>query len=245
MQTIKHDSIIEITLLSIEEYEEAKDNIPQSQYTYWWLRSPGYFSDYAACVSPVGGADYIGLGVANVYAGVRPALRVNPAPLNLQIGEKAQYSGRTWTYVEEGILLYDGIICKMPFRQDWQAEDANDYEASDIKPYLDEWLENAKAFQARPNDIVLATYAFDGGFTREEILAQLMLFPADARVVPFVVSGRMEATGFIEEAAVEKLINEEAMGLLKNHIKALLDGREPKTPDGIYERNGLKIYLQQ
>ncbi len=135
--------VTEITLLSVEEYEAAKDNIPPLN-EYWWLRSPGFYSNIAACVAPDGGVHDIGDYVNAGSVGVRPALRVNPQSLNLQIGEKAQYGGHTFTRITEDMLLCDEFICKMTFRKDWQADNANDYEASDVKTFLDKWLEKAQ-----------------------------------------------------------------------------------------------------
>lgn len=44
---------------------------------WWWLRSPGGYSDYAACVRPGGGVYDIGSIVYYVHVGVRPALWLN------------------------------------------------------------------------------------------------------------------------------------------------------------------------
>ena len=43
----------------------------------WWLRSPGYDSDFAAFVYSSGCVSYNGTGVNNDMAGVRPALGIN------------------------------------------------------------------------------------------------------------------------------------------------------------------------
>ncbi len=130
--------ITDITLLSIEEYEAAETNIP-SVDGWWWLRSPNCLGLYAACVRPGGGVNDNG-HIITGYIGVRPAIRINSKSVNLQIGDKVRLEGFTWTYVSEGILLCDSIIIKMPFRKDWKAEDANHYEASDVKAYLDKRL---------------------------------------------------------------------------------------------------------
>lgn len=139
--------ITAITLLSIEEYKVAEDNIPPVD-NGWWLRSPGGYRFNAACVYPGGVVDDYGATVSFDFVGVRPALRFNPTSLNLQIGEKVLSGGFTWTHVSEGLLLCDRIITQMPFRKDWQAEDADKYEASDVKKYIEElyqsWKENKK-----------------------------------------------------------------------------------------------------
>ena len=46
-------------------------------YVFWWLRSPGYDSYYAAEVSDYGGVYRVGRGVDNYDDGVRPALWLN------------------------------------------------------------------------------------------------------------------------------------------------------------------------
>ena len=73
-----------------------------------------------------------------------PALRVNPKSLNLQIREKVRLGGFIWTHVAKGILLCDEIICKMPFRKNRLADDANSYESSDVKRYLKELYQSLK-----------------------------------------------------------------------------------------------------
>lgn len=139
MEIINQDKI---DLLSVKEYKAAEDNIPPLN-EYWWLHSPGNDSLDTACVTPCGDIHDYGHSVFVNHVGVRPVIRINPRSVNLQIGEKAQCGGRTFTYIAEGILLCDEIICKMPFRKDWQADDVNDYETSDVKMFLDEWLNKA------------------------------------------------------------------------------------------------------
>ncbi len=129
-----------ITLLSIDEYEATKKNIPPlDALDEWWLRSPGNLSRRAACVRPHG-VDDLGRYVESHYIGVRPALRINPKSANLQIREKIRLGGFIWTYVSEGTLLCDSIITYMPFREDWRAKDSNEYEASDVKKFLEKWF---------------------------------------------------------------------------------------------------------
>ena len=63
------------------EYALAKDeDIMYSKIgagCWWWLRSPGNGSDFAAGVDPSGFLDGLGNVVADGYVGVRPALWVN------------------------------------------------------------------------------------------------------------------------------------------------------------------------
>ena len=131
--------VTDISILSVEEYRVAEDNIPPLN-EYWWLRSPGNYGSVAACVCPDGNVGVFGSRIIDDSVGVRPTLRIHPKSVNLQIGDKVRFYGRIWTYIAKGILLCDEIICRMPFRGDGQADDANDYEKSDIKAYLDTWF---------------------------------------------------------------------------------------------------------
>lgn len=145
-----------ITLLGIEEYEAAKDHIPPLD-EWWWLRSPGHNSMEATCIpksSIINFDNYwavdvvngIGYTTVNLDLGVRPVLRFNRKSIELPIGAKVQFKGFTWTHVSEGLLLCDSIIAHRSFREDWRAKDANVYEASDVKRYIEEqyqtWEEN-------------------------------------------------------------------------------------------------------
>ena len=132
----------EVTLLSIAEYEAAKEYIPMIN-CWWWLRSPGSSSYFAAYVSTVGGVGADGYGVDGSDSVVRPALRVsNLQSLNLQIGDKIfDLAGHTWTVIADDLMLCDDGIGQYCFREDWEAEDANVYAASDVKKYLEEWAQ--------------------------------------------------------------------------------------------------------
>ena len=41
---------------------------------WWWLRSPGYLSNFAACVAPDGDVSYSGLNVNDDIVFVRPVI---------------------------------------------------------------------------------------------------------------------------------------------------------------------------
>lgn len=149
-----------ITLLSIEEYKVAEPNIPLVD-DWWWLRSPGDNSWSAACVAPGGGVVGFGCSVGNVLVGVRPALRFNPKSAKLPIGAKVRVESFTWTHVTDGILLCDSIITRrMPFRKECKAEDANVYETSDVKKYLDKMFANIMVWQTVRDALGEMSYAF-------------------------------------------------------------------------------------
>lgn len=127
-----------ITLLSTEEYIRFKKNIVNID-CWWWLRSPGFESLYAAYVSNDGSVYNYGDFVnVDTYA-VRPALIINPTSSHLEIGSKIKVADYLWTVISDEYALCDEAIVQCCFRKDWTAKDANDYEASDIKKYIENW----------------------------------------------------------------------------------------------------------
>ena len=71
---------------------------------------------------------------------MRPALIVNLESSNLADGDKIKYRGYTWTVILGKYALCDSIINKQPYREDRRVDNANDYEKSDIKKYIEDWL---------------------------------------------------------------------------------------------------------
>lgn len=130
-----------ITLLSVEEYEKHKRDIP-SMSSSWWLRSRGIFDFDAALVTGYDAVYCCGYNVTDHELVVRPALKINPESSNLQIGDKILFRGYRWTVISAEYVLCDEGVTQMVFRRDWRADDANVWEASDVKKWLEEWLEN-------------------------------------------------------------------------------------------------------
>lgn len=127
-----------ITLLSVEEAEQLPEDVLAADDS-WWLRSPGRDCYYAAIVHDVGYVHGYGLYVY-YYLGVRPALIVNLESSNLANEDKILYRDHIWTAVLDRYLLCDDFIGTRQFRSDWRAVNANDYEASDIKKYIEDWF---------------------------------------------------------------------------------------------------------
>lgn len=126
-----------ITLLSLEEFLESRKNIPLYD-RLWWLRTP--YSDNGLNTGRVDvHGDLDDNYVITHYVGVRPALILDRESSNLEIGDKLQIKGYAWTIISDRYALCDDIIETMPFRKDWKAPDANVYEASDIKKFLEDW----------------------------------------------------------------------------------------------------------
>lgn len=130
-----------LTLLSKEEYFKLKENIPDTNF-WWWLRSPGFYDNFAAVVDYNNklGSSYVDSNYVDYTGGsVRPALILN-LDSSLKVGDKFRFYNHNWTVISEQYALCDEAFCKMWFRNDWMAEDGNVYELSDIKKYIDdEW----------------------------------------------------------------------------------------------------------
>ena len=131
--------IDEITLLSLEEYETYQNAIPKIA-AWWWLRSPN-----ASIVANAPDVDNDGLiHTISVTSddGIRPALRIkNPESFDIGIGDKFRLAGDMWTMIGDGLALCDDVVGNCAFRKNWKAQDANIYEKSDIKKWLENWAE--------------------------------------------------------------------------------------------------------
>ena len=134
----------EMFLLSTHEYEQYKESIPHIN-AYWWLRSPGYYSNYAAYVINVGSVNFYGLGVDYVFDCVRPALKFKSTSYFLKRNETG-----TWTEAKIGdrIIAYnfpwiiidkDLAIAEVPIAFRRFDDKSNDYETSEIRKFLKEW----------------------------------------------------------------------------------------------------------
>lgn len=141
---ISINSIESAALLSKEEYNKYRDKISHITKN-WWLRSAGRSGSQAAFVSRGSGiVDGRGINV-HLEFGVRPALQIsNSVSMNLESGDTFEFGRNTFTYLGEGLALCDNIVGNCVFRKDWNAPDANVYETSDVKKYVEDWFEKTK-----------------------------------------------------------------------------------------------------
>ena len=136
-------TIKRITLLSIEEYEKYKSVIPTTNY-WWWLRSPGYYQNYAAYVSNGGDAIMRGYNINDAFGAVRPALKINlemtdnrfwykPEKL---IGSKIEYGQYTWTVLNANFgELY--VLCDKCIARHCFDPESNNWATSELKQWLE------------------------------------------------------------------------------------------------------------
>lgn len=134
-ESIANDPIF---LLSAEEYNKYKENIPIIN-CWWWLRSPGCDSRSVALVSGLGSVFKSGDSIENGYHAVRPALRYNPHDtlLNLiPVGDKFVYNGVTWVVIDTEKNL---AIAEMPIGFEMFSTISNNYFHSYIRKWLFYW----------------------------------------------------------------------------------------------------------
>ena len=124
-----------ITLLSLDEAVQ----VPIEKLaigSWWWLRSPGNDSNLVAGVSLDGWVGMIDNIVYYTDVVVRPALKItNPVSANLEIGDRIDALGYTWTYVLDGMALCDSSIGYHRFDKV-----SNEWETSELKRWLENWL---------------------------------------------------------------------------------------------------------
>jgi len=133
----------EIFLLSIEEYERYMTNIPIIN-TWWWLRSPGYHSKGAAGVSSGGDLDVYGCYVLDADGAVRPALRYSNLKSKIVKSEIAKdrfiFNDFPFRIIDEDNEI---AIAEVPIVFDKFDNESNDYENSDIRMRLLDWVKGA------------------------------------------------------------------------------------------------------
>lgn len=126
-----------ITLLSTEEAKALPETI-RACGDWWWLRSPGFYSDVAASVI-IGDSVYgYGSDVGSGSGAVRPALII-PELEDLDL-EKYKDSvtifDGEWIYIGDGMVLAEKPIFYSRFDPI-----SNNYETSEIKQKLEDWLQ--------------------------------------------------------------------------------------------------------
>lgn len=128
------------TLLSTEEFEQVPQRLRGHSHWYW-LRSKGPINSIAASVN-IGGFAYDGGRTVYCNSGaVRPALIIeNLESSGFQIGDVFIFDGKEFEIIDDDVAFCLEDIGACAFREDWRAEDANDYEKSDVKKFVDDWF---------------------------------------------------------------------------------------------------------
>ena len=131
------------TLLSVEEAKQLDEKILKAP-DVWWLRSRGDDDVSAACVNACGYVYDSGYDVRQCF-GVRPALKLsNLEGSGLQIGGRFTFGDYNFTVISDKYALCNKIVWRSIFREKGEAKDANSYEVSDVKKYVDDWFTRIK-----------------------------------------------------------------------------------------------------
>lgn len=147
--TIIEEKDIEIlgaTLLTVDEARKLLDKEDRKYTINWWLCSSGKHTGYTD------GVAYIGVN-GNVYVSgqsptranaIRPALRIK-RNFHFDIGDVFEFDGRKFKVISEDLAwMADGDLGCLQFNEDWRAPNANIYECSKVKTFVDEWFDMAK-----------------------------------------------------------------------------------------------------
>lgn len=135
------------TLLSTQEADELPQHLKlQKPYgKLWWLRSPGLDRISAAYVRFDGSVFFSGHYVGDEEIPVRPALKLEDRELSgLHIGDRFEFGSAEFEIISDNLAFCTKDIGCCAFREDWKAKDANIYEASDVKKFIDVWFASAK-----------------------------------------------------------------------------------------------------
>lgn len=135
--------IIGAKLLSIEEAKELPIQLRKYE-DWWWLITPSCFYHYVAIIEEDGSIDEEGIYVEAGSVVVRPALQIqNIRVSNLQIGDAFIFGDKKFEVISENLAFCVEDIGNCCFREDGRAKDANKYEKSDVKKFVDDWFEEA------------------------------------------------------------------------------------------------------
>jgi len=149
--------IIGATLLSQNEVGEIPLELRRYN-DWWWLRSSGFDGHSAACVRNDGSISMCGTSVS-VCNTVRPVLQIkNLNSSNLQVGDIFKFGGNWFNIVTDELAFCISNIGTCEFRKDGKAKDADKYEKSDVKKFVDEWFVDSMApYEETPAPAQLST----------------------------------------------------------------------------------------
>lgn len=123
----------EVTLLTAAEYKDYEHNIPPVR-DWFWLKSS---SVDAFVVDVVDRNRFVGCCFVDSPDGmIRPVIKLENT---VSIGEEYDVKGTMFVAISKDMLLCKDKIGYCCFRKNFEAEDANVYEKSDVKNYIDDW----------------------------------------------------------------------------------------------------------
>lgn len=149
IKQIPFDCVKGAILLSKDEVErlltrEERKCTFEGRPCDWWIRTPCDSTHYVYTVDGVSGeilsddGDYW----VDDWACVRPALKLFGCwrSRGFDVGDMLDFCGYKFKIISNEYALCENAVDCKPFRTAADADDANIYEASDMKDYVDEWL---------------------------------------------------------------------------------------------------------
>lgn len=119
----------------------------RSYQNWWWVQSPGTNQDRADYVDKTGSFSHYGRNVNNSYGSVRPTLIIDLSSSNYKREDTFLFGDKTFKIITRSAAFCLEDIGQCCFREDYEANDANDYEVSDVKKFIDAWFKKAKKNQ--------------------------------------------------------------------------------------------------
>lgn len=127
--------ITDISLLTLKEAEKLPKSI-REYYNYWWLQTPANDSIFAATVHDDGAVVNHSSFVYYNKNAVRPAITIsNLKDLGVSVGDTITIQNKKYVVISDDKVLYDDEIVYHRFDGS-----TSDYEKSEIKKVVDEWL---------------------------------------------------------------------------------------------------------
>lgn len=120
-------SLIELTLLSAEEYGEYKRRIGVVKEK-WWLKN-----GQAVCSSAEGGTCLCDIPANTRGVHIRPVIKFHSYTIN--VDDKFEMLGHVWTVISDDIAICNDVFCEMPFDEGAHGC-AYKYNGSDVEIYL-------------------------------------------------------------------------------------------------------------
>ena len=161
------------TLLSVEESEKLPIELRKYD-NCWWLRSRGYRSDLAISVYSDGSVGEYGDSLDRSNNVVRPALQIKNLDITVfKIGDTFEFGGKEFKIISENLAFCLTDIGSHCFIEDLKSEDANAYEKSDVKKFVDAWFESACLEQVTIDDVLSPV------FRQEDMCVKLLKVPSE------------------------------------------------------------------
>ena len=244
---------IEITLPSVDEVRGLGQNVLAADEP-WYLRTPGSEKDRVAIIDSDGCIDEDGENVDcswyceedNEYVldecpVIRPMLRAaNPKKIDIEEEDVVTFHDTEWIYLGNGLFLSYEPIGQQPFRMlafGETPEDANVYEKSDVKRFVEEWAEAAGfKFQLEASKVKTSFEPVDMDFSEITILSGGEAKLLSKRILHCTDSWWLRSSGEIQMDAqyVNKngiIINYGGSVELERGVRPALRMANPKASD--------------